>query len=295
MRAPPRRAGPGRPSTAAPAAAAAARGRESRSTRRQRRARRRRGRLTIAFASAARDCARSPRRPSAARRRSPATAPDRERKLAEGGGDRAVGQVGRGQRGGGDAAGLEQLQRDLARRRERRPASDDEHPLDARELERDWREASSARRSGSQSRSVTAVARSAAGVGLTVAGDVGCEQAERRHLSAVGLRGSNRQLFARENRNREVGGGGQRRGEVVRDREGERAPPRRPALRGSRSRPASVPTARSRAGTSRPGRSRRRSKLSARSSPGTRSAPRAARRRTRRRKRRCPRSHGRPS
>ena len=57
--------------------------------------------------------------------------PDGEERVERG--DRAVGEIGRRQRLGGDAAGLRQLQRDLAGGRVLEPAADHEHAADERE------------------------------------------------------------------------------------------------------------------------------------------------------------------
>ena len=80
----------------------------------------------------------SPRRRSSSDSSSVATAQTGKQRVERG--DRAVSEVGRGQRLGGDLAGLEQLQRDLARGRELGPAADHEHPADRRERDGDRRD-----------------------------------------------------------------------------------------------------------------------------------------------------------
>ena len=97
--------------------------------------------------------------------------------------DRAVGEIGRGQRRRRDPAGLEQLQRGLAGGREGGAAADDEHPLDVRELGGERRDAP-ARRPAARRRIASAVSRRPSAWRSPSAGDMGCEQPEGRHLGA---------------------------------------------------------------------------------------------------------------
>ena len=112
--------------------------------------------------------------------------PDGEERVERG--DRAVREVGRRQRLGGDAAGLEQLQRDLARRRELDAAADHEHPPDVTRTASASAAARALERRAARPRAARRYARIPSASCRPAAGDVAGEQGERRERVQVGLR-----------------------------------------------------------------------------------------------------------
>ena len=177
-----RRAGPGRPRAAARGAATAARARAGCSRRPRSRAPPSPLATTVAPDSRTRATASSTA--------GSVSSCDAIAQTGKSGSSAATGpvrEVGRGQRLGGDPAGLQQLQRDLARRRELGAPPDHEHPPDERERQRERRRpAARARRARRRSGRRPCGCRRA--TSRAPAGRVRGEERERRELVQVRLR-----------------------------------------------------------------------------------------------------------
>ena len=138
---------------------------------------------------------------------------------------RAVREVGRRQRLGGDPAGLEQLERDLARRRELDAAADHEHAAGVGERQRE--RSAIARRARGSASSTSAACRIPSATRAPSPATCAGEQDERGERVRVGLRRRDRPLRPRFERDRRLGCGREVGGGIVRDRDRERAAPPR--------------------------------------------------------------------
>ena len=150
--------------------------------------------------------------------------PDREHRVERG--DRAVREVGRGERLGGNPAGLGQLQGDLAGGGELDAAADHVHPPHVREGRRERRNGPLERRElvREEARRGTDALRDL----VHAPGGRAGEQGQRRELVQERLRGRDRPLLAGGERQGQVGGSGQVRLGLVGHGHGQRPPLARP-------------------------------------------------------------------